>query len=121
MEEQTPIELKDDQLPEGATLVLDSSELTPEQTQGEGEPQKQITLTPDKFMDVLRKMLASDQITRRQMLEMRRRFGITNASFHKKKVDAAKKKRKRALAYRNRRANRLNNSTKGQKRNNGRA
>jgi hypothetical protein len=106
--------------PQGATLNLDSSTLDPVEAPVQ-QPQKQIQLTRDKFMNILRNMLASEQITRQQMLEMRRRFGISNASFHKKKRDPEKEKRAKKLARARRRVNRLNNSTKGQKRNNGQA
>lgn len=82
-------------------------------------PQKEITLTRDNFLKALRRMLGEETITRSQMLEMRRRFGITNASFHAKKVDITKKKAKRKLAAKARRVNRQNNSIKGQKRSSG--
>lgn len=102
---------------EGSTLVLKSSDIAPvnldapEQTQPE---QPKTVLTKEKFLSILSQMISSGDITSRQAQEMRRRFGITNASFHKKKVNKVAKKKAKALAYKNRRTNRLNGSTKGQ-------
>ena len=74
--------------------------------------QPKMRLTREKFLAILRQMLSSEQITASQANEMRRRFGITNASFHAKKTDAAKKKRKKKIAYRSKRINRLRASAK---------
>lgn len=106
-----------DILPEGATLHLDSSVLDP--VEGPIPEQKRIHMTPDKFLGVLRKMFEGEKITRAQMIEMRRRFGITNSYFTKPKTDKAKKKKAKAVAKASRRRNRYNNSTKGQKRTHG--
>lgn len=117
-ENGTTIDLEQE-APTGATLTLDSSSFDSTSDGAPEQPQKPIHLTRDKIMDILRKMFASEQITRQQMLEMRRRFGISNASFHKKRVSKAKKKKARALAYKNKRTNRLNGSSKGEKRSHG--
>lgn len=104
---------------EGATLHLDSSSLDPITVSPPEQPQKQIKLTRNKFLQILSQMFASEQITRQQMLEMRRRFGISNASFHAKKRDKALIKRKKAIAYNSKRVNRLNNCAKGETRQHG--
>jgi hypothetical protein len=77
-------------------------------------------LSQDKIMSALRKMVDSEQITHEQMVDMRRKLGISNASFHKKKIDLAKKKKARRLAKAQRQVNRHNGSTKGQKMTGGR-
>ncbi len=106
--------------PEPMLVALDEKGTTLElKSEPEQPTQKEIKLTQNKFMEVLRKMLGTEQITQQQMLEMRRRFGISNASFHKKKADPAKKKRARKLARAKRRVNRHNGSLKGQTRNHG--
>lgn len=110
--------LVDEALGEGATLHLDSSSLDPIQLAAPQE-QKQIKLTRAKFLQILSQMLATEQITRKQMLEMRRRFGISNASFHAKKRNKTKIKKAKALAYSNKRTNRLNKSTKGENKRSG--
>jgi hypothetical protein len=99
---------------EGTTLHLDSKKVEPIEVAAPQQPQKQIELTREKFLKIIKIMLENEEITRSQMLEMRRRFGITNASFHKKKVDKVKKKKAKKLARHHRRINKLNNSTKGQ-------
>lgn len=104
---------------EGATLNLSSKDIEPIELQAQ-EPQQQLIPTRTKFLQILRAMVASEQITQRQATEMRRRFGISNASFHAKKVDQDKKKRKKALAYNNKKTNRHNGSTKGQSMRSGR-
>lgn len=106
--------LVEETLGEGATLHLDSSKFEENVAPPEAAPQ--IKLTRAKFLQILSQMLATEQITRQQMLEMRRRFGISNASFHAKKRNKAKIKKAKALAYKNKRVNRLNNCAKGQKR-----
>lgn len=95
----------------GTTLTLKSEE-SPAQ-----EPQKKLTI--EQFLVLLRDMLASEKITPRQALELRRQFGIPNNYFTKKKIDKIKRKRKRAIANASRRRNRYNANAKGQKRNNG--
>lgn len=109
---QSADEVENDTLPEGATLVLNSEELVPETLVEERKPT--MALTREKFLGILSRMLADEEITRSQAMEMRRRFGISNASFHAKKINKAKKKKARKLAYHNRRVNRLNGSTRGQ-------
>lgn len=119
-EEGTTLELNSDIL--DMDKKTSSSRMYPasKEMQKAIEPgQKEIKLSSNKFMEVLKKMLGTEQITHEQMLEMRRRFGITNASFHAKKVDPAKKKRARKLARAKRRINRHNGSMKGQSRNGG--
>lgn len=106
------VEIKD--VVPGETLMLNSSDIEPIKVNPPEQEQPKTTLTRDKFMNILSQMIASGDITPRQAMEMRGRFGITNASFHNKKINKAKKKKAKALAYRNRRINRLNGSTKGQ-------
>ena len=108
----TPVDVGDE-LPEGATLVLDSKDA---ETVTLNLPQKEpkARLTRDQFMAILSQMISSGDITPRQAQEMRRRFGITNASFHNRKVNKAKKKKAKTLAYKNQRTNRLNGSKKGE-------
>lgn len=103
---------KHDELPEGATLTLSTEDLLPETIIEERQPT--MALTREKFLGIISRMLASEEITQRQAMEMRRRFGISNASFHAKKVDSKKKKKARKLAARNRKVNRWNGSKKGE-------
>lgn len=100
---------------DGATLTLNTAETSPVETPAE----QQKKLTVEQFLVLLRDMLASEKITPRQALELRRQFGIPNNYFTKKKIDKIKRKRKRAIANASRRRNRYNANAKGQKRNNG--
>lgn len=111
-ETPTKDDLEADVLPEGATLVLDSESVDSPEAMGPSVPQRRITR--ESFLGILRKLLATEQISPRQAREMRHKFGISNKSFGKKKVDLAKKKRKRKIAKASRRANRYNGSIKGQ-------
>ncbi len=106
---------------EGAILNLDTKDVEPIEMPKapEVEPTNPLTMTKESFLAILREMLSTDQITPRQALEMRQRFGITSSYFTKKKPDVAKKRRKRKIANASRVFNRYNNSTKGQKREQG--
>src|SRR5271157_3165424 len=86
-------EIVDDTLPEGATLVLDSSEFQDVKLQPpESVPGKQIPMTQEAILAFVSKMVASGEITTRQAADIRRRFGISGSIFTKKKVNKAAKK-----------------------------
>lgn len=114
-------EIVEDTLPEGAELVLNTDDFVDEATTLP-EPKKQAPgafLSVEKFLGLLRHMVVTEQITKRQAREMRQKFGITNNYFTKPKVDAVKKAKRKAIANASRLRNLDTACTKGQKRHHG--
>lgn len=123
-------DVKHSPMPEGATLNISSNEveLPPDfvdeqdlvEASSTERPQFKSApgafMTPEKFMKALKHMVDTDQLTPEQARQMRTQFGVTQAYFTGKKVSREHKNAKKKIATESRRKNRVNGSTKGQKR-----
>lgn len=119
MKDHDPTMIETPNVSEDGTLTLDSSivdVLAPIETAAE-EPRKQTPgafMTAQKLMTMIKKMVDSEQITRQQARDMRRKFGISQAYFTGKKVLREKKTILKKITDNSKRINRHNGSTKGQ-------
>lgn len=110
-ETRPPEPVEDDTLPEGAELVLD----TPDDLKPTNK-----SVSPQQILQIISNLVRSEQITTAQAKQMRAKFNIHQSYFTSNRtVDSVKKTKAKKLADANRRRNRRNGSTKGQKRNNG--
>lgn len=118
MESEKPQE----QIPEGATLAIDSSIADPPPTidPPAAKPTNGAHMTPKKLMALLKNMVDSEQMTKEQARAMRKQFGLSQAYFTGKHITRDEKKKKQAIVDASRKANRYNGSTKGQKHSHGR-
>lgn len=110
-------------LPEGAVLSIDSSIADPPPTidaPEEKAPTPGAFMTPEKFLGILRKMVATEQMTLEQARQMRKQMGITQSYFTGTKITDEERRERRHRVKASRRINRHNGSGKGQKRNHGR-
>jgi hypothetical protein len=107
----------EDQTSQGQTLVLDSTTAleTPAVTTPDQDSRKMLKATPEMVMKFMRDMMSNGKLTPRQAQELRKQLGVTKNFFTKKKVDPAKKKRRKQIAEASRRRNRYTGATKGQK------